>query len=54
MTWSKARVPDLVPEIERHRNRGTKEILGASILGVRGDEAIHSILDLMYAKAPIP
>jgi pyruvate/2-oxoglutarate dehydrogenase complex dihydrolipoamide dehydrogenase (E3) component len=31
---------------------GTREILGASILGVGGDEAIHSILDVMYAKAP--
>ena len=30
----------------------TREILGASILGVGGDEAIHSILDAMYAKAP--
>lgn len=30
----------------------TKEILGASILGVGGDEVIHSILDVMYAKAP--
>jgi pyruvate/2-oxoglutarate dehydrogenase complex dihydrolipoamide dehydrogenase (E3) component len=30
----------------------TKEILGASILGTGGDEAIHSILDVMYAKAP--
>ena len=30
----------------------TKRILGASILGTGGDEAIHSILDLMYAKAP--
>ncbi len=30
----------------------SKEILGASLLGVGGDEAIHSILDLMYAKAP--
>jgi len=30
----------------------SKQILGASILGVGGDEAIHSILDLMYAKAP--
>ncbi|MDP8981118.1 MAG: FAD-containing oxidoreductase [Acidobacteriota bacterium] len=27
----------------------TKKILGASILGVGGDEAIHSILDVMYA-----
>jgi pyruvate/2-oxoglutarate dehydrogenase complex dihydrolipoamide dehydrogenase (E3) component len=31
---------------------GTREILGAAILGVGGDEAIHSILDAMYAKAP--
>ena len=31
---------------------GNKRILGASILGVGGDEAIHCILDLMYAKAP--
>ena len=30
----------------------TKEILGAAILGVGGDEAIHSIVDIMYAKAP--
>jgi pyruvate/2-oxoglutarate dehydrogenase complex dihydrolipoamide dehydrogenase (E3) component len=30
----------------------TKQILGAAILGVGGDEAIHSILDVMYAKAP--
>jgi len=31
---------------------GDKHILGASILGVGGDEAIHSILDLMYAGSP--
>ena len=30
----------------------TKEILGAAILGIGGDEIIHSILDVMYAKAP--
>ena len=30
----------------------TKEILGAAILGVGGDEAIHGILDVMSAKAP--
>ena len=30
----------------------TEQILGASILGTGGDEAIHSILDVMYAKAP--
>jgi pyruvate/2-oxoglutarate dehydrogenase complex dihydrolipoamide dehydrogenase (E3) component len=30
----------------------SKQILGATILGTGGDEAIHCILDLMYAKAP--
>ena len=30
----------------------SKQILGAAILGVGGDEAIHSIADVMYAKAP--
>ncbi|HVM95227.1 MAG TPA: FAD-containing oxidoreductase [Candidatus Acidoferrales bacterium] len=30
----------------------TKAILGASLLGVECDEVIHSILDVMYAKAP--
>jgi pyruvate/2-oxoglutarate dehydrogenase complex dihydrolipoamide dehydrogenase (E3) component len=30
----------------------THEILGAAILGVGGDEAIHSVLDVMYARAP--
>lgn len=32
---------------------GTKEILGCSVLGPGGDEAIHCVLDLMYAKAPV-
>ena len=30
----------------------TKQILGANILGTGGDEAIHCILDTMYARAP--
>jgi pyruvate/2-oxoglutarate dehydrogenase complex dihydrolipoamide dehydrogenase (E3) component len=30
----------------------TKKILGASLLGLECDEVIHSILDVMYAKAP--
>jgi pyruvate/2-oxoglutarate dehydrogenase complex dihydrolipoamide dehydrogenase (E3) component len=30
----------------------TKQILGASLLGLAGDEVIHCILDVMYAKAP--
>jgi pyruvate/2-oxoglutarate dehydrogenase complex dihydrolipoamide dehydrogenase (E3) component len=33
-------------------DKQTKQILGASILGVSGDEVIHCILDMMYAKAP--
>jgi pyruvate/2-oxoglutarate dehydrogenase complex dihydrolipoamide dehydrogenase (E3) component len=33
-------------------DRDSKEILGANILGTGGDEAIHCILDLMYARAP--
>jgi pyruvate/2-oxoglutarate dehydrogenase complex dihydrolipoamide dehydrogenase (E3) component len=30
----------------------TRQILGAAILGVTGDEVVHSLLDVMYAKAP--
>jgi len=30
----------------------SKEILGATILGVGGDEVIHCVLDMMYARAP--
>jgi pyruvate/2-oxoglutarate dehydrogenase complex dihydrolipoamide dehydrogenase (E3) component len=30
----------------------SKKILGAAILGVGGDEIIHSVLDVMYADAP--
>ena len=30
----------------------SKEILGAAILGTGGDEAVHCILDTMYARAP--
>jgi pyruvate/2-oxoglutarate dehydrogenase complex dihydrolipoamide dehydrogenase (E3) component len=33
-------------------DRETRRILGAAILGTGGDEAIHSILDVMYCKAP--
>ncbi|MEP9375861.1 FAD-containing oxidoreductase [Aquabacter sp. CN5-332] len=32
----------------------TKEILGAAILGVGGDEAIHGIIDTMSTKTPYP
>lgn len=30
----------------------TEEILGAALLGLNGDEAAHSLLDVMYAKKP--
>jgi pyruvate/2-oxoglutarate dehydrogenase complex dihydrolipoamide dehydrogenase (E3) component len=30
----------------------SKKILGACVLGVGGDEVIHSVLDVMYADAP--
>jgi pyruvate/2-oxoglutarate dehydrogenase complex dihydrolipoamide dehydrogenase (E3) component len=33
-------------------DRESKRILGASFLGLAGDEVIHSVLDVMYAKAP--
>jgi pyruvate/2-oxoglutarate dehydrogenase complex dihydrolipoamide dehydrogenase (E3) component len=32
----------------------TKRILGAAILGTSGDEAVHSLLDAMYAGLPYP
>jgi pyruvate/2-oxoglutarate dehydrogenase complex dihydrolipoamide dehydrogenase (E3) component len=33
-------------------DRDSKQILGASLLGLNADEVVHSVLDLMYAKAP--
>jgi len=33
-------------------DRNSKQILGASFLGLAGDEVIHCVLDVMYAKAP--
>ena len=30
----------------------TREILGASLLGLNADEIVHSLLDMMYAKQP--
>lgn len=32
----------------------TQQILGAAILGVEGDEAIHGLLDAMHAGTPFP
>ncbi len=36
----------------RRTGRRALEFLGASFLGTSGDEALHCILDAMYAKAP--
>ena len=36
----------------KNYDQDTKQILGASILGTSGDEVIHTILALMYARAP--
>jgi pyruvate/2-oxoglutarate dehydrogenase complex dihydrolipoamide dehydrogenase (E3) component len=33
-------------------DQDSQQILGASILGVSGDEVIHCVLDVMYARAP--
>jgi pyruvate/2-oxoglutarate dehydrogenase complex dihydrolipoamide dehydrogenase (E3) component len=33
-------------------DKASKRILGASFLGLSGDETVHSILNLMYANAP--
>ena len=30
----------------------SKELLGAALLGLNGDEIVHSLLDVMYAKKP--
>ncbi len=35
-------------------DRDSKQILGAAILGTGGDEVIHCLLDVMYARAPYP
>jgi pyruvate/2-oxoglutarate dehydrogenase complex dihydrolipoamide dehydrogenase (E3) component len=33
-------------------DKESKQILGAAVLGVGGDEVVHCIMDTMYAKAP--
>jgi pyruvate/2-oxoglutarate dehydrogenase complex dihydrolipoamide dehydrogenase (E3) component len=30
----------------------SKQLLGAAILGLNGDEIVHSLLDVMYADKP--
>jgi Pyridine nucleotide-disulphide oxidoreductase, dimerisation domain/Zn-finger in ubiquitin-hydrolases and other protein len=33
-------------------DRDSKQMLGASLLGLEGDEVTHCVLDVMYARAP--
>ena len=35
-----------------HVEQGSKRILGASLLGTGADEAVHSLIDAVYAKLP--
>jgi len=35
-----------------HVEEGSKRILGASLLGTGADEAVHSLIDAVYAKLP--
>ncbi len=37
-----------------HVEAGSKRILGAALLGTSGDEAVHSLIDAVYAKTPYP
>jgi pyruvate/2-oxoglutarate dehydrogenase complex dihydrolipoamide dehydrogenase (E3) component len=30
----------------------SRQMLGAALLGIEGDEAVHALIDLMAAKAP--
>ncbi len=38
--------------IKIHVDAENGQILGAAILGISGDEVVHQLLDIMYAKAP--
>src|SRR5688572_724537 len=37
-----------------HVEQGSKRILGASLLGTGADEAVHSLIDAVYARIPYP
>jgi pyruvate/2-oxoglutarate dehydrogenase complex dihydrolipoamide dehydrogenase (E3) component len=37
-----------------HVERGSQRILGAALLGTGADEAVHSLIDAVYAKTPYP
>ncbi len=38
--------------IKIHVDAEDGQILGAAILGISGDEVVHQLLDIMYAKVP--
>jgi pyruvate/2-oxoglutarate dehydrogenase complex dihydrolipoamide dehydrogenase (E3) component len=55
------RMEDVGRAYERSETKGfmkiivdaeTKQLLGASLLGIEGDEIVQGLLDMMYAKAP--
>jgi pyruvate/2-oxoglutarate dehydrogenase complex dihydrolipoamide dehydrogenase (E3) component len=59
--FAKMPMSDVGRAVERGETQGfmkvvvaadTREILGAAILGLNGDEAVHILLDIMYARAP--
>jgi pyruvate/2-oxoglutarate dehydrogenase complex dihydrolipoamide dehydrogenase (E3) component len=37
-----------------HVEEGSRRILGAALLGTGADEAVHSLIDLVYARTPYP
>jgi pyruvate/2-oxoglutarate dehydrogenase complex dihydrolipoamide dehydrogenase (E3) component len=37
-----------------HVEQGSQRILGAALLGTGADEAVHSLIDAVYAKTPYP
>jgi pyruvate/2-oxoglutarate dehydrogenase complex dihydrolipoamide dehydrogenase (E3) component len=37
-----------------HVEAGSKRILGAALLGTGADEAVHSLIDVVYARTPYP
>jgi pyruvate/2-oxoglutarate dehydrogenase complex dihydrolipoamide dehydrogenase (E3) component len=37
-----------------HVEAGSRRILGAALLGTGADEAVHSLIDAIYARTPVP
>jgi pyruvate/2-oxoglutarate dehydrogenase complex dihydrolipoamide dehydrogenase (E3) component len=37
-----------------HVEEGSQRILGAALLGTAADEAVHSLIDAVYARMPYP